>query len=377
MPVILQPRCRIGVSVTRASVITRAKKDAAISAKIATLSTVATVSSAQNAEAADVDGAVNATVNSVKAAGELLKGAFTGLESFANSASETYQKLSPSISAAVDKAVPVVKQGYSELNKVAGPTISKAVPAIQDSASKLLKESGVDIDTVNKTTTGASKVATEAVGKATPLLTKVFNFLTTSDPQTLGKTGLALVATYYFFPFFLRAAFNSLRGYSGELSPAKAVDFVTGMDSACIVDIRSVKEKSATGVPDVPSSARGRFIELEQASIDRRLRGQLRSADAVETRITALEIQALKRVSKGSTIMLLDKTGGSAAKDTAKELARLGFRKVYVITGGFNGWQASKLQIKAPVPGMQSNVMSNIIGTISTRSINKPKSAAK
>ena len=64
--------------------------------------------------------------------------------------------------------------------------------------------------------------------------------------------------------------------------------------------------------------------------------------------ITALEIQALKRVSKGSTIILLDKSGNTA-KSVAQELCKLGFNSVYTVTGGFSGWIASKLQIRAPV----------------------------
>lgn len=65
--------------------------------------------------------------------------------------------------------------------------------------------------------------------------------------------------------------------------------------------------------------------------------------------VTALEIQALKRVNKGTKILLLDKNGNGASKAVAKELASLGFSNAYVISGGFQGWVSSKLQVKAPV----------------------------
>lgn len=65
--------------------------------------------------------------------------------------------------------------------------------------------------------------------------------------------------------------------------------------------------------------------------------------------VTALEIQALKRVNKGTKILLLDKNGNGASKDVAKELANLGFANAFVISGGFQGWTSSKLQVKAPV----------------------------
>ena len=65
--------------------------------------------------------------------------------------------------------------------------------------------------------------------------------------------------------------------------------------------------------------------------------------------ITALEISYLKRVGKSSKVLLIDKNGGGGAKQVAKELGKLGFRNVFVVTGGFGGWTSSKLQIRNPV----------------------------
>lgn len=61
--------------------------------------------------------------------------------------------------------------------------------------------------------------------------------------------------------------------------------------------------------------------------------------------VTVLQIAALKKVSKGTRVLLLDRNGGSA-KAVARELSRRGFRRVFVIQGGFSGWTASKLQTK-------------------------------
>ncbi len=43
--------------------------------------------------------------------------------------------------------------------------------------------------------------------------------------------------------------------------------------------------------------------------------------------VTAMQIAALKRIGKGSTVLLLDKNGGTA-KAIARELASRGFSKV-------------------------------------------------
>ncbi len=77
--------------------------------------------------------------------------------------------------------------------------------------------------------------------------------------------------------------------------------------------------------------------------------------------MTALQIAALKRVSRGTRVILLDRYG-SSAKDVAKELARRGFGKVFVVSGGFDGrggWVQSKLLVK-PTANMYSSASAPI-----------------
>lgn len=61
--------------------------------------------------------------------------------------------------------------------------------------------------------------------------------------------------------------------------------------------------------------------------------------------MTIIQIAALKKVKKGSRILLMDKNGG-VAKDVAKGLNSRGYKKVFVVEGGFNGWTAAKLQTR-------------------------------
>ncbi len=61
--------------------------------------------------------------------------------------------------------------------------------------------------------------------------------------------------------------------------------------------------------------------------------------------VTVLQIAALKKVARGTRILLLDRNGG-AAKAIARELSRRGFRRTYVVQGGFSNWTSSKLQTK-------------------------------
>jgi hypothetical protein len=93
------------------------------------------------------------------------------------------------------------------------------------------------------------------------------------------------------------------------------------------------REKETSGLADVPGGAKGRLLEVEYAATeDKRLRGQLRDPAAIEAQVTALQIAALKRIGRGSKVILLDRYGG-AAKTVAKELARRGFGRVFVVSG--------------------------------------------
>ena len=78
--------------------------------------------------------------------------------------------------------------------------------------------------------------------------------------------------------------FGGLRGYSGQISPAAALDAVATDGNAYIVDVRSGSDKEFSGIPDIPNS--GRLIELEFASIsDRKIRGQLRNVNDIEKQV--------------------------------------------------------------------------------------------
>jgi rhodanese-related sulfurtransferase len=50
------------------------------------------------------------------------------------------------------------------------------------------------------------------------------------------------------------------------------------------------------------------------------------------SQITALQIAALKKIGRGSKVLLLDRFGNSS-KAVAKELSRRGFGRVFVVAG--------------------------------------------
>ena len=202
---------------------------------------------------------------------------------------------------------------------------------------RALSESGVDA----KSVAGAGE---QAVATAKPLFESLVTFITTSPPTILAETAVGLVAAYYLLPPVLKASVGLLRGYAGDVSPPAALDALATQGNAVMVDIRSARDKEQSGIPDLPNS--GKLVELEYASIDdRKLRGQLRDIQGLEMKITAMQVAALKRLSKGAHLYLMDKNGG-VAKAVARELAGRGFGKVFVINGGFSGWQRDRLGTK-------------------------------
>lgn len=81
------------------------------------------------------------------------------------------------------------------------------------------------------------------------------------------------------------------RGFAGELAAAAALDSLVNEGNVVLIDIRTSKEKEGSGIPDLPSAANGKSLEVEYAiTEDKRLRGQLRDPAAIEAQITALQV---------------------------------------------------------------------------------------
>ncbi|KAI7844128.1 hypothetical protein COHA_002266 [Chlorella ohadii] len=289
-------------------------------------------------DGATVDQAVGSIVDLVKATGEAVKTGVSAAQTGAEYARAAYEQVAPVVKTAVETAAPVVKEGVKA-------TVETVTPALQTGlkeAEKVLSASGVDTSAAKPLVDTTEQVVTTAK----PFAEQAITFLTTTEPALLGQYAVALVAAYYLAPPLLKAGVGFLRGYAGDIAPAAALSAVESEGNAVIVDIRSAREKEAGGMPDIPNTSK--LIELEYAGIeDRKVRSQLRSATDLEVKVTALQIAALKRLGKGNKILLLDRSGGGAAKAVARALSERGFGRVFVIKGGFQGWQSSKLRTKA------------------------------
>lgn len=136
------------------------------------------------------------------------------------------------------------------------------------SATDALKSTGVDPTVVNSTTKTVTATADTVVATTKPVLTQVVTFLTTTEPVLLGEYALAALGVYLLGPTLLGALVGAARGYAGELTAAAALDQVCNNGNTVIVDIRTTREKEASGIPDLP--VRERLVELDYATIDDR-----------------------------------------------------------------------------------------------------------
>eukprot|EP00976_Prorocentrum_cordatum_P116604 1196185-Prorocentrum_minimum.AAC.2 len=136
----------------------------------------------------------------------------------------------------------------------------------------------------------------------------------------------------HMYAFLLRmvwgpALARAARGYAGDVSAASALDLSTQveplprlmltmttlrMSNVVLIDLRSAVEIAAKGSPQLPRGASKPLLVPLATVLDKRLRSQMSGAGGVEVQSTAMVIAALKKVTKGTTVLLLDRNGSTS-----------------------------------------------------------------
>ncbi|KAJ0048889.1 hypothetical protein Pint_16378 [Pistacia integerrima] len=301
---------------------------------------------------------------------------------------------------AIDVALPIAKQAGEQALKIASPVISEATKKAQEA----IQGTGVDTEPVlsaAKTVADAAEKTTKVIGDAKPIAASTVETISSAEPVVIVGTAGALFLTYLLLPPIWSVITFSLRGYKGELTPAQSLDVITTKNYV-MIDIRSEKDKDKAGIPRLPSSAKNRMISIPVSKsitmlldyiyfssmlnyqfraksifvkgirsciyslfalglfiqsvlllgcigcleeLPSKLRGLVRNSKKVEAEIAALKISYLKKISKGSNIIIMDSYSDSA-KIVAKTLTRLGFKNTWIVADGFagrRGWLQSRL----------------------------------
>lgn len=243
----------------------------------------------------------------------------------------------------IDVALPLVKQAGEEVLKNASPVISDATKKAQEA----MQSAGMDaqpVMTAAKTVVDAAQQTSKVIEGAKPIASSTVETISSADPAIIAVAGGTLFLAYLLFPPVLSALSFSLRGYKGELTPAQTLDQMCSKNYV-LIDIRTEKDKDKAGIPRLPSSAKNKMIQIPLEDLSSKLRSLVRNAKKVEAELVALKISYLKKINKGSNIVIMDSYSDSA-KTVAKTLTSLGFKNCWIMTDGFSGgrgWLQSKL----------------------------------
>jgi rhodanese-related sulfurtransferase len=294
-----------------------------------------------------VDDVANGVANAAQSSAVVVKQGLAAVDKVASVASDAYSKVSPAIEKAgkavgpiVSDAVEVGKPIASSLASGVAKASSSAASGVASRAVDALKEAGVS-PSVIKSADGAVSGAYSA---AKPLVSSLLSFVSTAEPATLVSYSAAAAAFVVAFPAVASAVARAVRGYAGAASPAIVLDRLSTGPQVVLVDIRSVRDKEANGLPDMRDKSK--YVQLEAAVVeDGRVRRELKNIGSLEVTMTAMQVAALKKVSKKTELYIMDKNG-SVSKAVARQIAAKGFGNVNVVKGGFSAWARERLPVR-------------------------------
>ncbi|KAH7437553.1 hypothetical protein KP509_05G078000 [Ceratopteris richardii] len=190
----------------------------------------------------------------------------------------------------------------------------------------------------------AAEQTVKVIEDAKPVASSTLESIVTADPLFIAGGAGALLLLYLLTPSLLSSIAYAARGYKGDLSAAQVLDLLNSSNYV-LIDVRTDKDKAKSGLPSLPRNAKNKYLSIPLEELPGKIRGQVRNPRNLEAEIAALKISFLKRIGKGSSIVLLD-SSGDIAKNVAKSLSALGFKNAWIVDGGFDGgkgWVQSRL----------------------------------
>ena len=158
-----------------------------------------------------------------------------------------------------------------------------------------------------------------------------------SDSDAAAALAAAVVAV----PVALNLAAPAARGYAGDKN-AFVVDEALSKDrNAFLVDTRDERARRDDGVPDLRGSQRGKGAAIEIARVEERTRRALADPRAVELELAAMKVRALTR--GGARVYVM----GPDAAALARAVTKLGGRKAFVLSGGYEAWRSAGLKVRS------------------------------
>ncbi len=327
-----------------------ADADAAAQAADAAADAAAQAVEALNGALGGLSGGLSGVTSQAGGALENLKGGIGGLGSQAGSA----------IGGLGSQAGGAVGSAAKGVGSVAGPALSGAAKVAGEGAgvvgqglSQATKAVGGATSAVSGAVGGATSAVNGAVGGATSAvnstLTSTVQSLESALPpefqdvvaraQTDSDTAVALIGLTAAVPIGLVVLGAATRGYAGDENPFVVEEQLKKDRRAFLIDTRSEDARRNDGVPDLRGKARGKGAAVEVATLPADERRVLSNPRLVELELAATKVKALTK--GGARVYVL----GPDAKDLAKAITKLGGRRAFVVSGGFDAWRSSGLKV--------------------------------
>ena len=327
-----------------------AAADAAAQAADAAAKAAAQASEALNGALGGLSGGLDGLTSQAGGALEGLKGGLGGLTSQAGGAiGGLTSQAGGAIGGLGSQAGGAIGSAAKGVGSVAGPALSGAAKVAGEGAGVV----GQGLGQATKAVGGATSAVSGAVGGATSAvnstLTSTVQSLESALPpefqdvvaraQTDSDTAVALIGLTAAVPIGLVVLGAATRGYAGDKNPFVVEEQLKKDRRAFLIDTRSEDARRNDGVPDLRGKARGKGAAVEVATLPADERRVLSNPRLVELELAATKVKALTK--GGARVYVL----GPDAKDLAKAITRLGGRRAFVVSGGFDAWRSSGLKV--------------------------------
>ena len=338
-----------------------AAADAAAQAADAAAKAAAQASEALNGALGGLSGGLDGLTSQAGGALEGLKGGLGGLTSQAGGAiGGLTSQAGGAIGGLGSQAGGAIGSAAKGVGSVAGPALSGAAKVAGEGAGvvgqglgQATKAVGGATSAVSGAVGGATSAVSGAVGGATSAvnstLTSTVQSLESALPpefqdvvaraQTDSDTAVALIGLTAAVPIGLVVLGAATRGYAGDKNPFVVEEQLKKDRRAFLIDTRSEDARRNDGVPDLRGKARGKGAAVEVATLPADERRVLSNPRLVELELAATKVKALTK--GGARVYVL----GPDAKDLAKAITRLGGRRAFVVSGGFDAWRSSGLKV--------------------------------
>lgn len=245
-----------------------------------------------------------------------------------------------------------VGAAFSSAQEVAASSVSAAADALSEGVQESLESVQESLESVSGVVgAAASQLGASAASVGAELLELLPEEV---RPQVAAVAAAAaahpteavVLSAAVAGPLAFQAWQARYGGYAGELRPQQVLDLLNTQDTL-LVDIRPDAQRQKDGLPRLRLAARFKAVAFPLRNrIDPRLGKRISNAAQLSLQLNALYVSSLQQVRSPLTrIVVMDNEGGDYARSLARSLAAAGMPLSFIVSGGFQRWRSSGLEV--------------------------------